>query len=109
MRREAVPKLVLRSWAGLMGLASVAAISLVGVLSFGFYGAARLAGTVHPFRGAYQFLSRAYYRFLDRLPPVVPRGPRSTPAPWRRTGPTPTSRPNFTRPPPDTSTSFLGV
>ncbi len=80
IRLEAVPKLVLRSWAVLMGLASVAAISLVGVLSFGFYGAARLAGRVRPLRDGYQFLSRAYDRFLDRLGQEVLRDPRDTPA-----------------------------
>src|SRR5713226_5623889 len=80
MRLRAIPKLVFRCWAVLMALASIAAVSLVGVLSFAFYGAAMLLGRVRPLRDAYQFLSQAYDRFLDRLGQEVLRDPRDTPA-----------------------------
>ena len=80
MRLRAIPKLVFRCWAVLMALASIAAVSLVGVLSFAFYGAAMLLGRVRPLRDAYQFLSRAYDRFLDRLGQEVLRDSRDTPA-----------------------------
>jgi len=80
LRLAAIPKLVFRSLAVLMALASVAAVSLVGVLSVGFYGAAMLLGRVRPLRDAYQFLSRAYDRFLDRLGQEVLRDPRDAPA-----------------------------
>src|SRR5712692_7289741 len=80
MRLRAIPKLVFRSWAVLMALAGIAAVSLVGVLSFGCYGAAMLLGRVRPLRDAYQFLSRAYDRFLDRLGQEVLRDSRDTPA-----------------------------
>jgi fatty acid desaturase len=80
MGPRAVPKLVFRGWAVLMALASIAAVSLVGVLSFGCYGAAMLLGRVRPLRDAYQFLSRAYDRFLDRLGQEVLRDSRDTPA-----------------------------
>ena len=80
MRPAAIPKLVFRSWAVLMALASIAAVSLVAVLSFGCYGAAMLLGRVRPLRDAYQFLSRAYDRFLDRLGQEVLRDSRDTPA-----------------------------
>src|SRR6266852_2958749 len=80
MKAGAIPELVFRWWAVLMALASIAAVSLVGVLSFGCYGAAMLLGRVRPLRDAYQFLSRAYDRFLDRLGQEVLRDPRDTPA-----------------------------
>jgi fatty acid desaturase len=80
MRLEAIPKLIFRGWAVLMALASIAAIALVGALSFGGYGAAMLLGRVRPLRDAYQFLSRAYDRFLDRLGERVLRDSRDTPA-----------------------------
>jgi len=80
MRLEAIPKLVLRGWAVLMALASIAAISVVGALSFGSCGVATLLGKVRPLRDAYQFLSRAYDRFLDRLGQKVLRDSRDTPA-----------------------------
>src|SRR6266481_7425726 len=80
MRLGAIPKLVFRWWAVLMALASIAAVSLVGVLSFGCYGAAMLLGRVRPLRDAYQFLSRAYDRFLDRLGQEVLRDSPDTPA-----------------------------
>src|SRR5258708_7119417 len=80
MRPRAIPKLVFRCWAVLIALASIAAISLVGVLSFACYGAAMLLGRVRLLRDAYQFLSRAYDRFLDRLGQEVLRDSRDTPA-----------------------------
>jgi fatty acid desaturase len=63
-----------------MGLASIAAVSLIGVLSFGCYGAAKLFGRVRPLRDAYQFLSQTYDRFLDQLGQEVLRDSRDTPA-----------------------------
>jgi len=80
LRLAAIPKLVFRCWAVLMALASIVAVSLVGVLSFAFYGAATLLGRVRPLRDAHQFLSRAYDRFLDRLGQEVLRDSRDTPA-----------------------------
>jgi hypothetical protein len=76
----AIAKLVFRGWAVLMALASIAALSVVGALSLGCYGAAMLLGRVRPLRDAYQFLSRAYDRCLDRLGQEVPRDSRDTPA-----------------------------
>ena len=80
IRLGAIPKLVFRGWAVLMALASIAAFLLVGALSFGCYGVAMLLGKVRPLRDAYQFLSRAYDRFLDRLGQEVLRDSRDTPA-----------------------------
>src|ERR1700686_4136756 len=80
MRLAAIPKLVVRSCAVPIAIASIAAVSLVGVLFFSFYGAAPLLGKVRPLRDAYQFLSRAYDRFLDRLGHEILRDPRDTPA-----------------------------
>src|SRR6202161_823617 len=48
--------------------------------SIGCYGAAQLLGKIRPLRDAYQFLSRTYDRFLDRLGQKVLRDPRDTPA-----------------------------
>jgi fatty acid desaturase len=76
----AIPKLMLRSFALLTALASTVAISVVAVLSIGCYLAAELLGKVRPLRDAYEFLSRAYDRFLDRLGQKVLRDPRDTPA-----------------------------
>jgi len=80
IKPAAILKLVFRFWAVLMALASIAAISLVGALSFGCYGAAVLFGRIRPLRDGYQFLSRAYDRFLDRLGQEVLRDSRDTPA-----------------------------
>ena len=66
-RLGAVPKLVFRGWAVVMALASIVALSLVGAVSLGCYGAAMLLGKVRPLSDAYQFLSRTYDRFLDLL------------------------------------------
>ena len=75
-----MPKLIFRWWTVLMAVASIAAVSLVGLLSFGCYGAAMLLGRVRPLRDAYQFLSTAYDRFVDRLGHEVLRDSRDTPA-----------------------------
>jgi len=63
-----------------MALASTVAVALVAVLSFGCYGAAKVLGKIRPLRDAYQFLSRTYDRFLERLGQKVLRDPRDTPA-----------------------------
>ena len=80
IRFAALPELILRCWAVLMALASTVAVALVAVLSIGCYGAAKLLGKIRPLRDAYQFLSRTYDRFLDRLGQKVLRDPRDTPA-----------------------------
>jgi len=74
------PKLLFRWWAVLMAVASTAAVSLVAALSVGCYGAAILLGRVRPLRNAYELLSRAYDRFIDRLGQRILRDPRDTPA-----------------------------
>jgi fatty acid desaturase len=76
----AIVKLVVRPWAVFIALASIAAVSLVGVLSFGCYAVATLLGRVRRLRNAYQFLSQAYDRFLDRLGQEVLRDSRDVPA-----------------------------
>jgi fatty acid desaturase len=63
-----------------MGLASIAAVSIVGTLSFAGYGAAKLLGKVRPLRDAYQFLSRTYDRFIEGLGREILRDSRDTPA-----------------------------
>ena len=69
-----------RWWAVLMGVAStVAALPIVG-LSFGCYGAAVLLGKVRPLRDAYESLSQAYDRVIERLGKEVLRDPRDAPA-----------------------------
>jgi fatty acid desaturase len=80
IRLGAIPELILRCWAVLMALASTVAVALVAVLSFGCYGAAKLLGKIRPLSDAYQFLSRTYDQFLDRLGQKVLRDPRDTPA-----------------------------
>jgi fatty acid desaturase len=80
MRLAAIGRLVVRSLAALIGLASIAAVSIVGVLSFAGYGAAKLLGKVRPLRDAYQFLSRTYDRFIEGLGREVLRDSRDTPA-----------------------------
>ena len=77
---RAIAKLLLRCLSVPLGLASIAAVSLVGLLSFGFYGAAMLLGRIRPLRDTYQFLSSAYDWFLDRLGQKVLRDSRDTPA-----------------------------
>jgi fatty acid desaturase len=80
MRVEAIARVVVRSLAALLGLASIAAVSIVGTLSFAGYGAAKLLGKVRPLRDAYQFLSRTYGRFIEGLGREVLRDSRDTPA-----------------------------
>ena len=68
-------------WCGVpIALASTAAISLVALLSFGAYGAVMILGRVRSLRNAYQFLSRAYDRLLDRLGQEVLQDSRDAPA-----------------------------
>jgi fatty acid desaturase len=78
--RPAAPKLLFRMLAVVVALASIAAVSLVAALSFGCYGAAMLLARIRILGDAYQFLSRAYDRFIDRLGQEVLRDPRDTPA-----------------------------
>jgi len=80
MRLETIARVVVWSSAALMGLASIAAVSIVGTLSFAGYGAAKLLGKVRPLRDAYQFLSRTYDRFIEGLGREVLRDSRDTPA-----------------------------
>jgi fatty acid desaturase len=74
------PKLALWWCAVPMALASVVAIMLVAVLSFGFNGAATILKKVRPLRDAYQFLSGTYDRLLNRLGQKVLRDARDVPA-----------------------------
>jgi fatty acid desaturase len=80
IRPAAIGKLAVRVVGALIALGSIAAITLVGLLSFGGYGVARLLGKVRPLRDGYQFLSQAYDRFIARLGREVLRDPRDTPA-----------------------------
>lgn len=78
--RRAIAKLLLRGCAVLMALGSIVAVSLMGVLSFGCYGVAKLLARVGPLRDGYQFVSRAYDRLIERLGQKVLRDSRDTPA-----------------------------
>jgi fatty acid desaturase len=69
-----------QGFAVLMGLASTVAALPVAALSFGCYGAAMFLGRVSPLRGAYEFLSRAYDRVINRLGQRVLRDSRDAPA-----------------------------
>jgi fatty acid desaturase len=80
LRLAAIPKFLARASAVLVALASIAAVSVVAALSFGCHGAAMLLGKIGPLRRAYQFLSRAYDRFIGRLGQEVLRDSRDTPA-----------------------------
>jgi fatty acid desaturase len=77
---HAISKLLLRCLSVPIALTSIATASLEGTLSVGFYAAAMLLGKVRPLRKAYQFLSRAYDRFIGRLGQEVLRDSRDTPA-----------------------------
>ena len=80
MNFGANPKVGYR-WCGVpIALASTGAISIVALLSFGAYGAATILGRIRPLRNAYQFLSGAYDRLLDRLGREVLQDSRDTPA-----------------------------
>ncbi len=80
IRLAAIPQLVVRGCAALIALGSIAALALVGSLSVGGYGVAKLLGRVRWLRDAYQFLSRTYDRLIDRLGREVLRDVRDTPA-----------------------------
>jgi fatty acid desaturase len=82
MNLGAKPRLLFmfRWFALVMGLASIAAALPVAVLSFGCDGTAKLLLRGRPLRDAYEFLSRAYGRVMDRLGQKVLRDPRDTPA-----------------------------
>jgi len=68
-------------WCGApLALASIVAVLLVGAVSFGCYLAVVLLGKIRPLRSGYEFLSRAYDRFVDWLGEKVLRDPRDTPA-----------------------------
>ena len=73
-------RFLFRWWAVLMGVASAVAALPVAALSFGSFGVAKLLGEVRPFRDAYEFLSGAYDRAIQRLGRVVLQDPRDTPA-----------------------------
>jgi fatty acid desaturase len=77
---DALRKLLLRCLSVPIALASIAAASLEGTLSVALYGAAMLLEKVRPLRKGYQFLSRTYDRFIDRLGQEVLRDSRDTPA-----------------------------
>ena len=72
----ALLKLLARGFALLMGVASIAAIAIVGALSVAFYGLTKLLGKIPPLRVAYQFLSRTYDNVIDRLGQKVLRDSR---------------------------------
>ena len=80
LRLAVISKLLLRTLAVVVALASIAAVSLVAALSFGCYGAAMPFRRIRPLRDGYQFLSRAYDRFIDRLGQEVLRDSRDAPA-----------------------------
>ena len=80
LRPAAIPNLLFRTLKVLVALASIAATSLVVALSFGCWGAATLLGKVRPLSEGYQFLSRAYDRFIYWLGREVLRDSRDTPA-----------------------------
>lgn len=80
IRPGAIPKLVLRCLAAPMAVGSIAAVSIMGVLSFGCYGVAKFLALVRPLRDGYQFLSRAYDRLIVRLGQKILRDERDTPA-----------------------------
>jgi len=69
-----------RWWAVLMGVASTVAALPIVALSFGCYGAAMFLGKVRPLRDAYESLSQAYDRVIERLGKEVLRDPRDAPA-----------------------------
>ena len=73
-------KLAVRCLSVPIALASIVAASVEGLLSCAFDGVATLLGRVRPLRDTYQFLSRAYDRFLERLGREVLRDSRDTPA-----------------------------
>lgn len=77
---KAMGKMLVRTLAVMVALASIVAVSLVASISFGCYGVAMLLGKIRPLREVYQFLSRSYDRFIERLGQEVLRDTRDTPA-----------------------------
>jgi fatty acid desaturase len=73
-------RFLFRWWAALMGVASTVAALPIVALSFGCYGAAMFLGKVRPLRDAYETLSQAYDRVIERLGKEVLRDPRDAPA-----------------------------
>jgi fatty acid desaturase len=73
-------RFLFRWWAVLAGVASTVAALPIVALSFGCYGAAMFLGKVRPLRDAYEFLSQAYDRIIERLGKEVLQDPRDTPA-----------------------------
>src|SRR5690242_302360 len=73
-------RFLFRWWAVVMGLASAVAALPVAVLSFGCGGVAMLLGKSRPLRDAYELLSRAYDRVIERLGTVVLQDQRDSPA-----------------------------
>jgi fatty acid desaturase len=71
---------LLQGFAIIMGLASLAAALPITLLSFGCYGLAMLFGSLAALRKAYDTVSRAYDRLIDRLGQKVLRDPRDAPA-----------------------------
>jgi len=69
-----------RWWAVLMGVASTVAALPIVALSFGCYVAAMSLGKVRPLRDAYESLSHAYDRIIERLGKEVLQDPRDSPA-----------------------------
>src|SRR5580704_10245246 len=76
----AIGKILVRALAVIWALASIVAVSFVATISFGCYGVAILLGKIRPLREGYQYLSRAYDRFIERLGREVLRDVRDTPA-----------------------------
>jgi len=68
----------------LMGVASAVAALPVAVLSFGCAGVALLLGKVRPLRDAYESLSQAYDRIIQRLGKEVLQDQRDAPAQERK-------------------------
>ena len=66
LRHAAITKLLFRTLAVVVALASIAAVSLVTSLSFGAAAAAILL-VICPLREAYQSLPTLYERFIDWL------------------------------------------
>jgi fatty acid desaturase len=79
-RQGSKPKIAFAWIAVPVALASTIAILLVATLSFLAYGIAALLAKIPPLRKAYQLLSGAYDRLIDRLGQKVLRDPRDAPA-----------------------------
>jgi fatty acid desaturase len=77
---RAIPEFVARCVAVVVAVASIAAVAMVGVFSFGLYGVAEILGKSRSLRNGYEFLSRSYDRSIERLAEKVLRDPRDAPA-----------------------------